>query len=235
MQTMSAVSTHLNSMIKPPVTTVVLRSVAMENVVGWDGHVVILHSIFVLGLEMWNVWVDFVKTQHKLSCLYDIQGMPVHWFWKEANSSQFYACTLHYSDRKQNNPCWSFDSIFYGTLICHSPMASLSLLSVQVSLCSEVRIPTGHSEGSLDISMTLCSSSMMCLEGTTARVPSGHSYIRSSLKNCVVFEYSLTNAAGNNMLVHKISMVLLLWYLQLHKLCNSQAYNALSSLNWSGN
>ena len=34
MHTMSAVSTHLYSMIKPSVTAVVLRSIAMENVVG---------------------------------------------------------------------------------------------------------------------------------------------------------------------------------------------------------
>ena len=78
----------------------------------------------------------------------------------------------------------------------HSPLASLSLLCAQVSLCSEVRIPTGKGAGSVAVCTVASSCCMTCEAGARDSSPLGASYRTSNLKNCVRKDGKINNFAG---------------------------------------
>ena len=70
-----------------------------------------------------------------------------------------------------------------GVILFLVPLASLSLMCVHVSLCSEVRTPTGNWAGSLASLSTLSSCCLMWEAGAMLRTPSGESYSTSTLNN----------------------------------------------------
>lgn len=64
-------------MIKPSVATVALRAISVENVISYDGLVLVSYDI--RGLQLRDLWVSLVNAHDKLRSLYHIQGILVIW------------------------------------------------------------------------------------------------------------------------------------------------------------
>ena len=70
---------HLDGLIKPSITAVLLGSVAVKDTVSQDTLLIVLNGIIASELELGGVRVRLIQTHNNLRSLYHIQGVFVSW------------------------------------------------------------------------------------------------------------------------------------------------------------